>query len=150
MALQPEHALDSEVAAALAEALRPAELSARERDRMRARIVSRVKLAPPDGTLTVRAREGIWEDCAPGVQIKVLRKEPELSSMTYLVRMTPGSVAPAHSHSQEEHCLVLAGEACMGEHILHAGDWHVALPGSTHHNFSSRTGCLLLIRGEIR
>src|SRR5262249_30338905 len=128
MALEPEHILDAEVVAALAEALRPAELSARERDRMRARIVSRVKVATPDGTLTVRARDGIWEDYAPGVQIKVLREQPELSAMTFLVRMAPGSVAPVHSHSQEEHCLVLAGAACMGYHIPHPGAWHTAPP----------------------
>ena len=150
MALQSEHVLGPEVTEALADTLRPAELAAGERDRMRTRILNRVKAAPPDGTTTVRAHEGVWQDYAPGVRIKILHQEPKLSSMTFLVRMAPGSVAPVHSHSQEEHCLVLAGEACMGEHILHARDWHVALPGSTHYNFSSRTGCLLLIRGEIR
>ena len=108
----------------------------------------RVKAAPPDGTTTIRADEGTWQDYAPGVQIKMLHQEPKLSSMTCLVRMAPNSVVPVHDHAQEEHCLVLDGEASMGEHILHAGDWHVALPGSTHHNFRSRTGCLLLVRGR--
>ena len=150
MASESDRVLGPEVTEALANALRPAELAAAERDRMRARILNRAKAAPPDGTLTVRAREGLWQDYAPGVQIKILHREPKLSSMTFLVRMAPGSVAPAHDHTQEEQCLVLEGEASMGEHILHAGDWHVALPGSTHHNFSSRTGCLLLIRGEMR
>ena len=150
MASESDRVLGPEVTEALANALRPAELAAAERDRIRARILNRAKAAPPDGTLTVRAREGLWQDYAPGVQIKILHQEPKLSSMTFLVRMAPGSVAPAHDHTQEEHCLVLDGEASMGEHILHAGDWHVALPGSTHHNFSSRTGCLLLIRGEMR
>jgi carbon storage regulator len=106
--------------------------------------------APPDGTTTIRAREGTWQDYSPGVQIKILQQEPTLSSMTCLVRMAPDSVVPPHDHTQEEHCLVLDGEAAMGEHTLRAGDWHVALPGSTHHNFSSRTGCLLLVRGEMR
>ena len=117
---------------------------------MRTRILNRVKAAPPDGTTTVRAHEGVWQHYAPGVQIKILHQEPKLSSMTFLVRMAPGTVAPAHDHAQEEHCLVLDGEASMDEHTLRAGDWHVAMPGSTHHNFSSRTGCLLLIRGEMR
>ena len=110
----------------------------------------RVNAAPPDGTMTMRAHEGIWRDYAPGVQMKILHQEPKLSSMTCLIRMAPDSVVPLHDHAQEEHCLVLDGEASMGEHILHVGDWHVALPGSTHHNFSSRTGCLLLIRCERR
>src|SRR5215475_14283676 len=109
-----------------------------------------LKAAPPDGTTTTRAQEGTWQDYSPGVQIKILHQEPKLSSMTFLVRMAPGSVFPLHDHAQEEHCLVLDGEASMGEHILLTGDWHVAMPGSTHHNFSSRTGCLLLIRAEMR
>jgi quercetin dioxygenase-like cupin family protein len=150
MALHSEHVLGPELTEALADALRPAELAAGERNRMRALILNRVKAAPPDGTTTVRAHEGVWQDYAPGVQIKILHREPKLSSMTLLVRMAPGSIAPVHDHAQEEHCLVLDGEASMGEHTLHAGDWHVAMPGSTHHNFSSRTGCLLLIRGEMR
>jgi len=108
-----------------------------------------LKAAPPDGTTTTRAHEGIWQDYGPGVQIKILHQEPGLSSMTCLVRMAPNSVVPVHDHTQEEHCLVLEGEASMGEHILHAGDWHVARPGSTHHNFGSRTGCLLLVRADM-
>ena len=108
-----------------------------------------VKAAPPDGTTTTRAHEGIWQDYSPGVQIKILHQEPGLSSMTFLVRMAPDSVFPVHDHAQQEHCFVLEGEASMGEHILHVGDWHVALPGSTHHNFASRTGCLLLARAEM-
>jgi quercetin dioxygenase-like cupin family protein len=150
MALKSDHVLGPEVTEALADALRPAELAAGERALMQARILSRVKAAPPDGTTTIRAHEGVWQDYAPGVQIKILHQEPKLSSMTFLVRMAPDSVVPLHDHAQEEHCLVLDGEASMGEHILYAGDWHMALPGSTHHDFSSRTGCLLLIRGEMR
>jgi len=150
MALQPENVLSREVTEALADALRSVELAAGERELMRARIVDRVKAPPPDGTATIRSHEGSWQDYAPGVQIKILHQEPKLSSMTFLVRMAPGSVVPVHDHAQEEHCLVLEGEASMGEHILYAGDWHVALPGSTHQDFSSRTGCLLLIRAEMR
>jgi carbon storage regulator len=111
--------------------------------------VNRVEAAPPDGTTTTRAQEGVWRDYSPGVQIKILHQEPKLSSMTFLVRMAPGSVFPVHDHAQEEHCLVLEGEVSMGEHILRVGDWHVALPGSTHHNFGSPTGCLLLARAEM-
>jgi carbon storage regulator len=111
--------------------------------------LSQVKAAPPDGTTTTRAQEGVWQDYSSGVQIKILHQEPKLSSTTFLVRMAPGAVFPVHDHEQEEHCLVLEGETSMGEHILHAGDWHVALPGSTHHNSTSRTGCLLLVRAGM-
>src|SRR6516162_7720476 len=31
-----------------------------------------LKAAPPDGTTTTRAHDGIWQDYSPGVQIKIL------------------------------------------------------------------------------
>jgi quercetin dioxygenase-like cupin family protein len=63
--------------------------------------------------------------------------------------MEPGSRVPVHSHTQEEQCLVVEGEVTIGEHIFRAGDWHVAMPGTTHSDFSTRTGCLVFIRAEI-
>lgn len=63
--------------------------------------------------------------------------------------MEPGSRVPVHSHTQEEHCLVLEGEVRIGEHIMRSGDFHVALPGTAHEDFRTTTGCLLFIRAEI-
>jgi quercetin dioxygenase-like cupin family protein len=142
--------LDLEMVVELAEALRPVELSVAERDRMRSRILKRVLAVPPAGTLTVRAAEGAWQDHSPGVRLKVLREEPALRSMTFLLRLEPGAQIPVHSHSMEEHCYVLEGEAVVGDQVIRAGDWHVALPGTEHREFFSKTGCLILVRGEIR
>lgn len=146
---RPDPTLDSEVSSALADALAPLELKAAERDRMRKRILSQVAAPAPTGMLTLRANEGIWRNLAPGVEMKVLREEPTSNSMTYLVRMQSGARAPVHEHRQAEECLVLEGEVQLGDHVIRSGDWHVALPGSTHDDFWSRTGCLLLIRSEI-
>jgi quercetin dioxygenase-like cupin family protein len=63
--------------------------------------------------------------------------------------MEPGSRVPVHSHTQEEHCLVLEGEVNIGEHVMRSGDWHIARTGSTHEDFWSKTGCLLFIRAEM-
>lgn len=142
--------MDVETLTELAEALRPAELSAAERDRMRSRILRRVLAPPPPGTMTVRADEGTWQDYSPGVRFKVLREEPALGSMTLLIRMEPGAIVPLHAHSMEEHCYMLEGEATVGDQVIRAGDWHVALPGTEHTGFLSKTGCLILVRGEIR
>ena len=101
MALESEHVLGPEVTEALADALRPVKLAAGERDLMWARILNRVKAAPPDGTTTLRAHEGIWQDYAPGVQMKILHQEPKLSSMTCLVRMAPDSVVPLHDQDRK-------------------------------------------------
>ena len=84
--------LGLEVTEALCDALQPATLAAGERDLLRARILNRVKAAPPDGTTTIRAHEGTWQDYSPGVQIKILHEEPGLSSMTILVRPDRKSV----------------------------------------------------------
>jgi quercetin dioxygenase-like cupin family protein len=144
----PDAPLDPETQRELAQAIAPVELSIEERDRMRARILKRVQAPPPPGMLTLRASDGTWEEFAKGVHIKVLRDERSAGMLTYLVRMAPGAVAPRHSHTQEEHCLVLEGEVVMGDHVIRTGDWHVALPGSTHESFATKTGCLVLIRSE--
>jgi quercetin dioxygenase-like cupin family protein len=142
-------ALDADIVAAIADGLVPIELSSAARDRMRAHILRRVTAALPSGMSTVRSNEGDWRHLAPGVQIKVLHEEASLNTMSYLVRMEPGARAPVHTHAQEEHCLVLEGEVHIGEHVMRSGDWHVALPGSTHADFLSKTGCLLFIRAEM-
>jgi anti-sigma factor ChrR (cupin superfamily) len=142
-------ALDADILNAIADGLAPLELSAAERDGMRAHIFERVTGVLPAGMFTVRAHEGVWRDLAPGVQLKVLREEASLKTMSYLVRMQPGARAPVHTHTQEEHCLVLEGEVSIGDHVMRSGDWHVALPGSTHADFLSKTGCLLFIRAEL-
>ena len=142
-------ALDADIVDAVADGLAPVELSAAERDRMRAHILRRVAATPPSGMLTVRADEGIWQDLAPGIRRKVLHEDASLNAMSYLVHMEPGAHAPVHTHTQEEHCLVLEGEVNIGEHVMRSGDWHVAQPGSTHVDFWSKTGCLLFIRAEM-
>ena len=147
---RPDSLLDADLTDALAQGIAPLELSSAERDRMRARIVERVASTPPSGTATVRADEGTWRELAPGVQIKVLHQDSATNTMSYFVRMEPGAHAPFHSHTQEEHCLVLEGEVTIDEQVLRSGDWHVAQPGSTHANFWSKAGCMLFIRAENR
>ena len=43
---------------------------------------------------------------------------------------------------------MLEGEVFLGDHVIREGDWHVALPGSTHSEYFSKSSCLLLIRAE--
>ena len=146
---RPYSMLDADIADALAEGLAPVELSMEQRDRMRASILTRVGAAPPAGMVTVRAHEGVWRERVPGTQIKVLHEDRATNTMTYFVRMEPGARAPIHTHTQEEHCLVLQGEVMIGDHVMRSGDWHVARPGTTHSDFWSKTGCLLFVRAEM-
>lgn len=141
--------MDSQTIVALAEAVAPIELSAEQRESMRERILRRIKAAPPSGTVTLRAREGDWVTIAPGVTRKVLREDPGAGRMSCLIRMLPGTVIPNHGHSQVEECLVLEGDVLVGEQHMGVGDWHIALPGSTHRDFRTISGCLLFIQSEI-
>ena len=120
-----------------------------KRDRMRMQILKRVVSPPPFGTTTVRADEGVWQELAPGIHIKVLHEDPSTNTRSYFVRMEPGSRVPSRTHTQEEQCLVLEGEVTIGDHVMRSGDWRVARPESRHVDFWSKTGCLLFIRSEL-
>jgi anti-sigma factor ChrR (cupin superfamily) len=104
---------------------------------------------PPPETRTVRAAAVAWNELAPGVTVRLLRVDHEAGNMTAYIRMAPGSMFGAHSHSQSEECLILEGEIFIGTHRLHAGDMHVAEAGTEHAKVSSPRGALMLVRGQI-
>ena len=133
----------------LAGAVKPARLGGEQRERMRSRILRRVREPAPERTYTVRADEGEWLRISPTSEIKVVRRDWENNNQSILMRLAAGAEIPAHSHTQEEECVVLEGEVMIGEHTFRAGDVHVALPGATHSDLRTRTGCLLYIRSEI-
>ncbi len=141
--------LDANLCDALADGVRSVELSALQRVSMRERILKRVNVEPPQGTYTVRANEGEWLKVSDLVMVKTLRLDKANNSQTVLIRLMPGGEVVGHRHSQEEECLVLEGEALIGDHHLYQGDMHIAGPGSVHSAIRSRTGALLMIRSEI-
>ena len=132
----------------LASAVRPAELGADQRDRMRRRVLERAREQAPEGTRTLRAGEGEWIQVAPFVEVRELRRDEASGTHTSLMRMRPGGVVPAHRHEREEEFIILEGECQIGTHRLVAGDVHVAAAGSWHEPVTTRTGVLVLLRGE--
>lgn len=134
---------------ALAGAVRPREMSGRQRESLRARILRRVRAPAPADTFTVRSAEGEWTRTGPLSEIKVVRRDWRTNNQSMLVRMAAGAEVATHSHTQEEECVVLEGEVMLGEHVFRAGDVHIARPGATHVGLRTRTGCLLYIRSEI-
>jgi quercetin dioxygenase-like cupin family protein len=132
----------------LASAVRPAELSAEQRDRMRRRVLDRAREQTPEGTRTLRADEGEWIEIAPFVEVRELRRDDACGTHTSLMRMRPGGVVPAHRHQREEEFIILEGECQIGTHRLVAGDVHIAAAGSWHEPVTTRTGVLVLLRGE--
>jgi anti-sigma factor ChrR (cupin superfamily) len=141
--------LGNTLLARMAADLKPAALSASEKDAMHERILRKIQQEAPEGTFTIRAADMQWMSAGPGVEVKVLRKDVERNDQTVLIRMQPGSVVVGHRHTQEEECLILEGEIFIGDYRLCAGDMHVARPGVVHAPITAPHGALLMIRSEM-
>jgi quercetin dioxygenase-like cupin family protein len=133
---------------ALAGGMQPAELGVAQRERMRRRVLQQANEPSPEGTHTLRAGEVKWDQICPDVEVLELHRDESSGTHTSLMRMRPGGVIPAHRHRRTEECMVLEGECRIGTHRLVAGDVHVAAAGSWHEAVTTRTGVLVLLRGE--
>jgi quercetin dioxygenase-like cupin family protein len=97
--------------------------------------------------LTVRAGEGAWQELAPGVQAKPLWRDADAQSR--LMRLAPGARVAAHAHRLDEECLILEGEAFLGDTLLRAGEYQLAPAGTWHGEVMSDVGALLFVRGAV-
>jgi len=144
---------ENEVHAAMNEALEPAPLAPDREAAMRRRLFARVDAAQgapaadERGLITIRAEEGDWQPFLSKVGMKVLMRQGD--TLTYLLRMAPGAVIPPHDHPQTEECVVLSGEARIGDLVVRAGDYHAAPAGRPHGLLSSEHGALLFLRGAV-
>ena len=132
----------------LAGALVPTELAQGRRELLRERVLRRARDTAPEGTKTLRAADAGWTECAPFIQMKVLRVDASAGMQTVLLRMQQGGVLPAHRHERDEEFIVLEGECHIGGHRLAAGDVHLAAAGSWHDAVTTQTGVVVLLRGE--
>jgi hypothetical protein len=112
-------------------------------------MLARTRALGPPGTRTLRADEGDWRTLAPGVDIKLLRRDQATGNMTAYIRMMPGSSLGAHHHAHDEECFLVAGEILVGTHRLCATDMHVAAAGSSHAEITSPRGALLIVRTHL-
>jgi quercetin dioxygenase-like cupin family protein len=142
-----EVALQERVLSELGAAIAPVELAPARRDALKARVLARVAPAPA-GTTTWRVSDSGWFSPVPNVEMKLLRRIEAEGTQELLVRMGPGCVVPEHSHRKEEQMVILEGEVRVGEHLLRAGDTHVAPPGSWHPALTTERGVLMLLRIE--
>jgi anti-sigma factor ChrR (cupin superfamily) len=121
---------------------------AHRRARLRGRVLARLRESGSGATRTVRAADGEWLTLAPGVSIKLLRRDADTDNMTAFVRLRPGTTLESHVHHQTEECLILEGEILIGTHRLIAGDMHVAAAGTVHAAIKSPRGALLIVRAQ--
>jgi len=144
---QPD-VLPDQMATALADALRPAELANEQRERMRGRMLEYVGASGPAGTVTQRRDEAQWVKAGRYIEIRELERDAHAGTHVSLVRMHPGATVPAHRHSKDELFFILEGECHIGSHLLRAGDMHFAETGSEHDVITTQTGVLVLVHGE--
>lgn len=113
-----------------------------------AALLARVR--PRNATLvTVRADQGEWRQVAPGVRLKVLSVDAAARTRSFLIEMQPGAAMPAHDHIINEECLVLSGEAVLGDVVVRAGDYHLAPSGIPHGVVHTAVGVLMFVRGDL-
>ncbi len=91
--------------------------------------------------------DSTWQDFCPGVRIKELWNGGERRSV--MVRMRPGASVNSHSHGLEEECMMLAGEAFIGDTLLRGGEYQLAPQGSRHGAVQSDVGALFFVHGSL-
>lgn len=133
----------------LAEAVREAPLDPMTQRFMKSRLMTRVRdLERGAATNTVRPEAGEWEKFSPRIKMKVLRREVDGSSMSYLLKLEPGAFLVPHKHHIDEECVVLEGMVTIGEELVGAGTYHLAPRGTIHAPIRSEHGAILFIRGK--
>jgi hypothetical protein len=91
--------------------------------------------------------DAAWQDFCPGVRIRELWSGAERRSV--LVRMSAGAQVNSHRHGLEEECLMLAGEAFIGDTLLRSGEYQLAPQGSRHGAVQTDVGALFYVHGSL-
>lgn len=132
---------------ALAEAMVPIALDPARSAQLRERLLQRARAsrANDDRVINVRSDDVNWHSLAKGVRVKMLCKGAR--SRSVLVELDAGAALPRHAHHEHEECVVLRGEALLGDLRVCQGDYHIAPAGSRHGRVSSPGGALLYLRG---
>lgn len=97
------------------------------------------------GLLTVRGKDGVWQNLKEGIRTKRLWQGPEGNSV--LIEFAPGACLPVHRHNWVEEGIVLKGGLQMGDLNLGVFDYHLSPEGSRHDRIQSRQGALAYLRG---
>lgn len=116
-----------------------------------ARLYLRLSAASEVPSRTVRFStlidDSTWDDFCPGVRIKALWDGGARRSV--LVRMRAGASVNGHPHALEEECMMLGGEAFIGDTLLRSGEYQLAPRGSTHGEVTTDVGALFYVHGAL-
>ena len=102
------------VEALMNEAVREAPIDPMTQRFMKSRLMTRVRNVERGAvTSTVRPEAGEWEKFSPRIKMKVLRREADGSSMSYLLKLEPGAFLVPHKHHIDEvRHLIRFGISC--------------------------------------
>ena len=113
------------------------------------RKVTESQRPPRDGFQRVHRWDLDWEDdtdllsLGQGVQVKVLRRDPETQHADMLIKFPPGYVEPRHAHDSVHSVIVLEGlQIAEGEH-MHPGDYVFGGGATPHGPFEYPEGCVV-------
>lgn len=138
---------DSVIDAALLDSLllasAPVAPAASRGNAMRHALMARIG-SVEEAYVTIRADAGPWAALTTLVDFKLLSSDNGVHPV--LIRLRPGAQLPEHRHGGDEECIVLSGEARLGDIRVRAGDYHLARAGSRHGVVSSDTGALPFLR----
>ncbi len=140
--------LDLPVVAAISEGIASEPVPRSLENRVKKRLLVAIASESLSLHTTQFEQAGQWLAMSPLISCKVLHQTPEFAS--YLLKLSPGAVLPAHYHPIDEECLVLEGELSIGnELVLKKGDFHLAAKGVLHAEITSSSGALLYLRGAV-
>jgi quercetin dioxygenase-like cupin family protein len=114
--------------------------------RLRHKLMARIAQEATPRHLTVQASQDTWKQFLPGIERKVLHAGDGL--MTYLLRLAPGAVLPAHRHPVDEECIVLSGVLRIGTELeLPAGAFHLGRKNLPHAAITTDLGAVIYLHG---
>ncbi len=138
----PVAAEDAVAAAAIGQVVAPVALPAGSVGRL----LDRVRAVGAGDTVVRRDEEAAWDEHpAPGVKVRILRRNEATRRVTLLLHMDPGARYPAHQHPGDEECYVIEGDLCTEKTVLRAGDYQFMPGGSQHGELWSVDGCRCIV-----
>jgi anti-sigma factor ChrR (cupin superfamily) len=120
---------------------------------LQARLAGRIAAETGDEPVLPVARqwsEPAWEEVAPGISCKLLATDTQKHMVSMLVRLTPGTDYPPHTHAGVEELHLLDGELWIDERKLYPGDYNRAEPGTGDKRVWSETGCTCVLITSTR
>lgn len=117
-------------------------------ERLRSKVLTNIAEDVVDAHTTVHAHENTWQPFRDRIEFKLLNHVDGVAS--YLLRLQPGALLPAHRHPIDEECVVLEGDLRIGERlVLKAGAFHLAKKELPHADITSDNGALIFLRGAM-